>query len=162
MVEIYTNLFIGDEGDGYSVVGREGWAIVHAAKEPFHREALGYTGRAAPKEHAEYLIARRGERLILNLVDAPDPAYIPQMLLDEALKFIHERLAVGRRVLVHCNQGESRAPTIGLLYLVAYSDGWPFRGLAFDQAEEVFREIYPAYAPGAGMRGAAKAWLEAR
>jgi hypothetical protein len=50
MIEIHPNLYIGNEHDYEFNVRREsGWCIVHACKEPYHRQALGYTGRAAPK-----------------------------------------------------------------------------------------------------------------
>ncbi|MDO9036420.1 MAG: phosphatase, partial [Methanoregula sp.] len=110
MIEIYPNLFIGNENDYETKVRQEsGWCVVHACKEPYHREALGYSGRAAPKNHPEYLIARRGNRLILNLVDAPDPAYIPKEIIDAALAFISANLNAGSHVLVHCNEGCSRS-----------------------------------------------------
>lgn len=152
MIEIYPNLYIGDEYAYESKVRHEsGWCVVHACKEPYHRRALGYTGRAAPKDHPEYLIARRGNRLILNLVDAPDPAYIPQDIIDTALEFIDTGLRAGNRVLVHCNEGCSRSPGIGLLYLAKYTDQLS-KG-DFLQAEEVFRSIYPPYNPKSGIRG---------
>ncbi len=123
MIEVYPNLFVGDQADyDDRVQQQEGWRIVHACKEPYHRQALGYTGRAAPQTHPEYLIARRGHRLILNMVDANDPAYIPKEIMDAALAFIYEGLTSGDRVLVHCNQGESRSPSIVLLYLAIYTD----------------------------------------
>ena len=152
MIEIYPNLYIGDEHAYESTVRHEpGWCVVHACKEPYHRQALGYTGRAAPKDHPEYLIARRGNRLILNLVDAPDPAYIQQDIVDTALEFIDAGLKAGNRVLVHCNEGCSRSPGIGLLYLAKYTDRLPGGDLLL--AEEVFRSIYPPYNPKRGMRG---------
>jgi hypothetical protein len=152
MVEVYPNLFIGEVNDYESIVkGQTGWLVVHACKEPYHRRELGYTGRGAPKNHPEYLIARRGDRLILNLVDAPDPAYIPKEIIDAALDFTHKGLQEGKRVLVHCNLGESRSPGIGLLYLAAHTD--QFSGKDFAEAESTFRSIYPMYNPGHGMRG---------
>ncbi|WP_292407180.1 MULTISPECIES: dual specificity protein phosphatase [unclassified Methanoculleus] len=152
MIEIYPNLYIGDEHAYESKVRHEpGWCVVHACKEPYHRQALGYTGRAAPKDHPEYLIARRGNRLILNLVDAPDPAYIQHDLIDTALEFIDAGLKAGNRVLVHCNEGCSRSPGIGLLYLAKYTDRLPGGDLL--RAEEVFRSIYPPYNPKCGIRG---------
>lgn len=152
MIEVHPNLYVGGERDYEgSVRHQEGWYVVHACKEPYHRQALGYTGRAAPKNHPEYLIARRGERLILNLIDAPNPAYIPAEIVDAALEFIDSGLRAGHRVLVHCNLGESRAPSIALLYLRAYTDCLPDSSVA--EAEAVFRQIYPLYSPGLGMRG---------
>src|ERR1035437_3624457 len=116
MIEVLSNLFVGSQDDEVSIHGQSGWFVVHACKEPYHRQALGYSGRAAPKNHPEYLIARRDNRLVLNLVDADDPAYIPAEIMDVAVTFIHEHLSAGRRVLVHCNQGLSRSPAIAMLY----------------------------------------------
>lgn len=152
MIEIHPNLYIGDEHDYESNVRhKQGWCVVHACKEPYHRRALGYRGRAAPKDHPEYLIAPRENRLILNLVDAPDPAYIPREIIDTALEYIDDNLRAGNPVLVHCNEGRSRSPAIGLLYLVKYTDRLPAGN--FLQAEEVFQSIYPPYNPKGGMRG---------
>ena len=152
MIEICPNLYIGDENDYKLKVRHEpGWCVVHACKEPYHRLALGYSGRAVSKNHPEYLIARRDNRLILNLVDAPDPAYIPKEIIDAALEFIRSSLASGNRVLVHCNEGCSRSAGIGLLYLAKFTDKLPTED--FLVAETAFRSIYPMYNPKSGMRG---------
>ncbi len=152
MIEIHPNLYIGDEHDYELTVSHEsGWSVVHACKEPYHRRALGYTGRAAPRDHPEYLIARREGRLILNLVDAPTPEYIPREIIDAALEHIDAGLGAGNRVLVHCNEGRSRSAGIGLLYLAKYTDRLP--GDDFIRSEEAFRSIYPPYNPKQGMRG---------
>ena len=152
MIEICPNLFIGNEQDYELRVRQEsGWYVVQACKEPYHREALGYSGRAAPKNHPEYLIARRENHLILNLVDASDPAYIPKEIIDAALEFVNTSLNSGSRVLVHCNEGCSRSASIGLLYLAKFTDKLP-KG-EFLAAEAAFRTIYPPYNPKNGMRG---------
>jgi len=151
MIEIYPNLFIGTEQDYESQVkGQLDWMVVHACKEPYHRRELGYATRGAPKNHPEYLIARHGSRLILNLVDAPDPNYIPKEIIDAAIDFVHEALNSSHKVLVHCNLGESRSPSIGMLYLAIYTDKIPKE---FASAEQTFRQIYPSYNPSLGMRG---------
>lgn len=152
MIEISTNLFIGNQDDYECTVKHQaGWRVVHACKEPYHRAALGYTGRAASKDHPEYLIARRDNRLILNLVDVDDPAFMRKEIIDAALSFIHDSLSAGMRVLVHCNKGESRAPSIGLLYLAVFTDKLPTSSL--EAAESVFKTIYPGYSPRLGIRG---------
>ena len=152
MIEICPRLFIGDESDYEKCVKhKDGWWIAHACKEPYHRQLLGYTGRGAPKDHPEYLIAKRVNRLIVNLVDANDPAYIPKHIIDECLVFIETSLKSDCNVLVHCNQGESRSPSIGLLYLVVHTDILPKASL--EAAETSFIRIYPAYRPKGGMRG---------
>ena len=152
MIEIWPGLHIGSQRDyeGY-VRAQPDWRVVHACKEPYHRQALGYTGRAVRKTHPEYLIARRGSRLMLNIVDAADPAYIPKELIDAALEFIQISLCDGANVLVHCNEGCSRAPSIGLLYLLAYTD--QIRRDSVDATVDAFRALYPPYAPATGVAG---------
>jgi hypothetical protein len=44
MIEIYTNLFIGNEQDyELRVKNQPEWRVVHACKEPYHRQLPGYT-----------------------------------------------------------------------------------------------------------------------
>lgn len=160
MIEVFPRLFVGDEEDYEAVVRRQdGWSVVHACKEPYHRAAIGYSGRAAPKSHPEYLMARRDERLILNLVDAPDPAYIPKEIIDAALEFVESKLRDRRRVLVHCNEGNSRAPSIAFLYLVSRTDR--FAGHNLDTALAAFKLLYPSYNPALGVRGFIRAHYDA-
>ena len=158
MIEVHRALFVGAETDYEMNKSRfsPGWAIVHACKEPYHRQALGYTGRGAPKTHPEYLIARRGNRLILNLVDADDPAYIPDEIMEAAVEFIHSELSGGKRVLVHCNQGLSRSPGIAMLYLATHTDR--VSRDSFEAAVVAFRTIYPPFSPAVGIAG----WLRER
>lgn len=148
MIEIYENLYIGNQNDFESLESKNNYYIVQACKEPYHRNALRYTGRGAPKDHPEYFVARRGNRLICNLVDSPDPSFIPDIIISEALNFIDDHLKECHKVLVHCNQGMSRSAVIGLLYLkeIGIING------SFCDAEKHFLSIYPLYNPGHGMR----------
>jgi predicted protein tyrosine phosphatase len=91
------------------------------------------------------------DRLILNLVDVSDPSYIPDEIMDAAVAFIHEHLKAGQRVLVHCNQGQSRAPAIAMLYLGSYTER--LSRSSFEQALTAFQEIYPPFSPAAGVLG---------
>ncbi|CAN5224172.1 hypothetical protein BH10PSE3_BH10PSE3_07110 [soil metagenome] len=148
MIEVHPKLHVGSESDEQAVRARPGWFFVHACKEPYHRQALGYSGRAAAKDHPEYLIARRPGRVILNLVDVADVNYVAAEIVDAAIEAIHENLGASQ-VLVHCNQGASRSPTLALLYLAKHTDR--FKGMAWGQAEAAFRAIYPPWAPARGM-----------
>ena len=152
MIEVYPNLFVGDQIDyELNVIAQKGWAVVHACKEPYHRRALGYRGRRAPEDHRERLVARRGYRLILNMVDARDPALFAKEMIDAALDFIDEALAKGLKVLVHCDRGESRSPAIALLYMAARLGVLPTESL--EAAEEQFGTLYLSYNPKPGIRG---------
>jgi len=149
MKEITKNLFIGSQEDYESDVKfQPDWFVIHACKEPYHRQALGYTGRAAANTHPEYLIAERDNRLILNLVDVADPKYIAKEIIDKAIFTIDEKIET-KKILVHCNQGMSRSATIGLLYLhhsgIISTDD-------FKKAEIEFLNLYPNYNPANGMR----------
>lgn len=150
MIEVINNLYVGNQIDYESNVKlQNNWAVVHACKEPYHRQALGYTGRAASKEHPEYLIAFRGDRLILNLVDVENVDWISAKIIDEAITFIDKKISEGKKVLIHCNQGTSRSAGIALLYLAT-------RGIYteknFISAEQEFKKVYPPYNPAKGMR----------
>jgi hypothetical protein len=148
MIEVFPNLHVGSERDEQSLRGQAGWFFIHACKEPYHRQALGYTGRAAVKTHPEYLIARRNDRLILNLVDVDDPSYISPDIIDAALDAIRDNIQRSK-ILLHCNQGQSRSPGIALLYLLRHTDRLAPTDMA--AAIAAFRAIYPPFAPARGM-----------
>jgi len=151
MIKIIENLYIGNANDYEQFVkNKENWSVVHACKEPYHRRALGYSGRSVSSSHPEYLIAVRDNRLILNLIDPPSPKYIPKEIIDKALRFIEENLKKNRKVLVGCNQGESRSPSIGLLYLAIKNK---ISNSTLEDAEKDFNKIYYFYNPSTGMRG---------
>jgi len=149
MLEVYPNLFLGCQADyEANQLACRDWHIVHACKEPYHREALGYRTRGAPPDHPEYLFALRPKRLILNLVDVENAAYIRDEIMDTAVRFIAGNLAAGQQVLVHCNQGMSRSPGIVMLYLGTHTDRL---SVSFEEAQEQFCTIYPPFAPAGGV-----------
>jgi hypothetical protein len=161
MREVFPNLFCGNDQDWLNLEKQfingsfvdqptQNWAVLHAAKEPNHRQFVGYTGRGCPKESHEYLWAERGNRLALNIVDAPKPEFFDKSMIDKALDFIDEKLKNGMKVLVHCNEGMSRSPSLVLLYLIKHGI---IKGNTFEDCEAVFMQVYPEYNPGAGIRG---------
>ena len=151
MHEIHQNLFIGPQSDYENDVAyQEGWWVVHAAKEPYHRTTVGYSGTDAQPSHPEYLSARRGNRLMLNLIDAPVEVDIPRAIYDTALAFVHEGLLSGSRVLIHCQQGVSRSASVGLLYLRHHTN--KVQTDTYPKAEELYNNIYPSYNPGKAIR----------
>jgi len=167
IIQLYGNLHCGNQNDykyltsieecldgtvGYRFNLNE-WAFCHACKEPFHRLFVGYTTRGCPKDSPEYLWAERGNRLALNIVDAPSSLFFDKRMIDKALDFIEQKLGEGLKVLVHCNQGESRSPSLCLLYLIKHSI---IKGDTLEDCEAEFMKVYPEYNPGAGMRGFVK------
>lgn len=154
MIEVYPKLHVGNQLDYEKHVKGKDWCVVQACKEPYHREALGYSGRGlADKDNHEYLFAYRSEgktrRLILNMVDAPKAGFFADKMIDEAINFINTGLTISD-VLVHCNQGLSRSPSLAMLYLRRMTD--ELADMDFEAAEDVFRGLYPQYDPGKGIR----------
>lgn len=148
MIEVHPNLFVGSQDDEAAIRGQVGWFVVHACKEPYHRQALGYSTQGAPKQHPEYLLAERPGRLILNLVDVAQVAFVAPIIVDTALGAI-DRHICEFKVLVHCNQGLSRSPSIAFLYLLKHTDA--LGSQEFGAALLAFRRLYPSYAPAQGM-----------
>jgi hypothetical protein len=152
MIEVHPNLFVGPQAEYESRVRYEsGWVVVHACKEPYHREAVGYTTPTPPEGHPEYLIARRDHRLCLNLTDAPNPADIPAEVMDSAVAFIRENLRSGQRVFLHCQAAMSRSPGIAMLYLGTHTDRLPTE--SFETALSKYLEIYKSFSPRPGILG---------
>lgn len=149
MIEIYPNLFVGSQEDFEANPTKFlEWRVVHACKEPYHRKALGYTGRGAPQNspYYYYLYDKYGH-LILNIVDTNSPDFFNDEMIDEAVRYCLEGLENNQKVLIHCNQGESRAPSLGLL--VMRKTG--FFGDDFEKSVDVYRKIYPLFNPKSGI-----------
>ena len=53
-------------------------------------------------------------------------------------------------MLVHCNEGFSRSPSIGMLYLVKHN---LIDGRTLEDVEAEFLKLYPNYNPATGIRG---------
>ena len=75
-------------------------------------------------------------------------SFIAPIIVDTALGAIDRHIGEFK-VLVHCNQGLSRSPSIALLYLLKHTDA---RGSQDPAAALLaFRRLYPPYAPAQGM-----------
>lgn len=148
MKEVSPNIFIGTVEELRTWPGK----ALAACKEPCHREALGYTGRGAPKESPEYYIAIRGKQMILNLVDGHSHKFIDVPMIENALGFITS----SEPTLIVCNQGHSRSPIITMMWL--YLKGL-IEASNFAELENKFKQVYPAYAPSDGIRTFAELYL---
>jgi hypothetical protein len=161
VIEVHSGLFVGPQTEYESRIRHEsGWVVVQACKEPYHREAVGYTTPMPPEGHPEYWFARRGNRVCLNLVDAPDPADIPPEAMDAAVEFIHQQLTSGARVFLHCQMAMSRSPGIAMLYLGTHTDSLP--SASFEAALSQFCQLYPTFSPRPGILGFLRSRWEAR
>jgi len=147
MKQIHDNLFIGNDIDCRAAICNSEFAIIHACKT-CHQKKLGYE-KSLPANHEHYLIYENDSHLFLNMVDMPNEfrAEFTNPMFARAMDFI--RRAAPRKVLVHCNQGLSRSPSLGMMWLVINGV------IAKDSqcsAVADFLKIYPDYAPGNGIK----------
>jgi len=146
MQEIYERVWVGN-GDSCRA-GDGDWSVVHACKNPCHVRAVGYQG-SLPSSHPNYLVLARGQNLYLNLIDPPKPLFMAASF-GTFLAFADQEWLAGRKLLVHCNQGESRAPSLALLFLAkrrsALDNG------SYTTARAQFEKLYPLYKPGLGIQ----------
>lgn len=142
MIEVIKDLYVGDESGVMCFDG----VILHACKEPYHRAFVGYSGRGCPRESDEYYYSYRGGNLALNLIDARSVDYIPDVVIEEGLSFIEKNR--GRRLLVHCNRGESRSAGLVFMYLLRKK---LIIGESFGECYLTFKKMYPRVNMGVGM-----------
>jgi len=140
-------LFVGSDADDEEAQ-KKGYYILSACKDgPYgHRKALGYTTLGAPKG-PNYLHVARGKRMVLNLLGLDDPAYISEEVIFPGLRFINKHLKAGEKVLIHCNAGKSRGPSMALMFLRTVGE-LPDN---FRIAEKMFKALYPPYEPNEGI-----------
>lgn len=147
MIELYPNLFVGSDEDAHRESSQWVGGVVHAAKEPWHREAVGYYTRGCPPDWPDYFYAIRGHDIFLNLIDPQEVHKIPWQVIDAGITFIANLLSCGQKVLVHCNRGESRGPGLVMLYLLSIGVLPNDVNGAFSE----FHKLYPPFNPGKGM-----------
>lgn len=123
-------------------------AVIHACKSPCHQRAVGYT-RSLGASHPEYLWRLQPGELFLNLIDPPMPLFKIESF-QQFLQFAAQHYQRGATLLIHCNQGESRAPSLAMLFLACHLRAIPHDNFA--AAASAFTRLYPAYAPGQGIR----------
>lgn len=146
MTEVYERVLVGD---GYSCQrGSEGIVVVHACKFPCHRNAVGYRSRL-PQDHPNYLVKKEDFDLYLNMID-PDLPYFKPPLFTEFLNFAGTHWDNQRKVLIHCNQGLSRSPTLALILLSKHFG--EITNESYQKAKKEFIKLYPDYQPGLGIQ----------
>ena len=135
-------IWVGNQKD---CNGKEFLTVLHATKAPcWDRQAKMFAGPiiAGPS------VVVTGSELFFKIIDADKvTTRVSDFLF--AVKWL-DRAA--RPVLVHCNQGGSRAPAIVFVYLARYGllDAYG-EVRAYGDALDLFQQLYPAFHPGPGI-----------
>lgn len=146
MIEVYDRLFVGGEADCRP--GNEELVVVHACKSPCHQRAVGYRG-SLPSSHPNYLVLEHSYDLYLNIIDPDKPLFMPP-LFTAFLEFAGRHWDDGREVLVHCNQGESRSPTLAMMLMAKHISA--ITDASYNEARAEFEGLYAGYRPGLGIQ----------
>ena len=136
MKEVYKNLYVGNDNDCKTFEG----AIVHACQSCFVRGVHGNV--------RDRVVFENIDNLYLNLLDISTLSYdYAYPIIKKSIEFIDRKIK-DKKVLVHCNFGVSRSPSIALLYMAnkGYIDNSSFKNAVND-----FKKIYNNYSAGFGM-----------
>lgn len=148
-MEIIKRLYIGDDAAYERLKDKPGWSFCRCCKDGpgGHRQTLGYTTPGAPKNSPDYLFVRKSNLMALNLIDVDDASLMPEEVILAGIEFINERMNAGDKVLVACNAGISRSPTIVMLFLRTIGE----LDQPFNRAQKIFDTLYPKHDPGAAI-----------
>jgi predicted protein tyrosine phosphatase len=142
-------LFVGVK-EQYALAREKGMKIVCALNRAngfvTHQSVVSWQGRGCDPKHPHYLFRRDEDAIYLNMIDGDDPKYVNDAMIDPALDFIHQHVSKGNEVFVYCSLGESRSPSIALMYLLENN--------LIEKSANTFRifqsEFYPNYQPKNG------------
>jgi len=145
MIKIMYNLFIGNDYDCFTC--SDGFSVIHACKT-CHQKGIGYRG-SLPSSHPNYLVFEQENHLYLNMVDMENEL-LPRFthpIMNRAILFIEKNITKNP-ILIHCNQGQSRSPSVGLVYLARENK---IASNSYFEARKDFLNVYPNYLPGRGI-----------
>jgi protein-tyrosine phosphatase len=145
LTEVIKGIFVGD--DSTCCKGTEKLAVVHACKLPCHSKAVN--GKFLDRADPNYLSVRDPFNLYLNIVDPAIPLFFIETF-KIALSFMKEQWAAKRPILIHCNGGWSRSPSLALLFLAKITKTLPDH--SYLSASRPFLLLYPRFSPGAGIK----------
>lgn len=138
-----TNIYVGTKADS-RLRSDPAWAVVNTAKT-VHVEAKDWSN-TPPRDHPDYLAFEDGQFLSFNWVDGASRMYDwsgPAAFV-RALDFI-DKWYESKNILINCDLGQSRSPTVALLYLARRLHD--ISDASFSSARAEFKRLYPQYDP---------------
>lgn len=151
-----TKIHVGTRDDSQLRNNPE-WAVINTAKT-VHIEVKGWSN-APPRNHPDYLAFEDNQFLSFNWVDGAARLYDwsgPEAFV-RALDFI-DKWYESKNILINCDLGQSRSPTIALLYLAKRSHLIP--GSSYTTARSEFQSLYPKYDPSGIADFVSAHWAE--
>jgi hypothetical protein len=146
--EIYHNVWVGDDNAYVHLKDKPKWSFLRCCKygPGGHQQTLDYHTLAAP-EGSEHFVVERPRLMALNLLDLDDPNFVDPGMIQTGLDFIQQELLSGQKVLIACNAGRSRGPTVGLMWLRRVGH----MRHAYLHSQRLYHSMYPLYSPSQGI-----------
>ncbi len=141
-----TNLYIGNKEDEKKTNRRE-FVIIHACKSYFDiikSETFEKNSK----------IKLSNNELYINWEDLPDSDYFDILTFNQVLFWMKYYYSGDQKILVHCDWGQSRSPTLVLVFMSKVLKVLPDN--FFDALEE-FKILYPEYVTPSGISKFVKA-----
>lgn len=143
------NIYVGTKEE-YSEAEKKGMKIVCALNRASgyvtHQSVVGWSGRGCNKNNPYYLFKEEENSIFLNMIDGENPLYVNDKMINSALNFIDKHLKNNEDIFIYCSLGESRSPSIALMYLLEKE--------LIDRNENTIKsfkkEYYPDYNPKNG------------
>lgn len=115
------NIYVGTKEE-YHIAIKNNMKIVCALNRAngfvTHQSKVGWTGRGCNKDNPHYLYKEEQDAIYLNMIDGDDPNYVNNQMINAALKFMKMHLDNKENIFVYCSLGESRSPSIVLMYML--------------------------------------------
>ncbi|MBN2435097.1 MAG: dual specificity protein phosphatase family protein [Spirochaetes bacterium] len=141
------NLFIGVKEE-YALAESRKMKIVCALNRSSgfitHQSVVGWCGRGCNKDNPYYLYKETENAIFLNMIDGDNPDYVNDEMINASLNFINRHIE-SSSIFIYCSLGESRSPSIALMYMLEYGL------ISKENAIKNFRSnFYSQYAPKRG------------
>jgi hypothetical protein len=147
MKQVSENVYVGNLDDYRNVAQDSSFVFVLACKYPCHKVVVGYDKDISPN-HPEYISAIRSNGIAINMIDAESPLMFNHQQFFDAIDFMESNS--DKNIMTVCNQGQSRSPSIALLYL---SRKKLIDNKNYEAAKRDFMKLYPDYLPNMGIKG---------
>jgi hypothetical protein len=149
MQRIYQGVYVGDDTDYVRSQYREDFSFLRCCKygPGGHQQTLDYHTPAAP-EGDEHFVVKRERLMALNMLDLDDPNFVDPEMIKAGLDFVREQLLSEQKVLIACNQGVSRGPTMGLMFLKYIGD---LPNISWLRSVYLYHHMYRGYDASQGI-----------
>lgn len=143
------NIYVGTKEE-YREAKEKGMKIVCALNRASgyitHQSVVGWNGRGCNPDNPHYLFKEDESEIYLNMIDGDDPKYVNDKMINPTLNFIDKHIKNNEEIFIYCSLGESRSPSIALMYLLEND-----LIEKSDNTIKIFKEeFYPYYNPKDG------------